>query len=63
MPLTSEQARAIGKKGGEATKRNQDPDFFKKIGKKGGDQNLANNGIEQFQKIGRKDGHLGRRVK
>lgn len=51
--MTVEEA---GRKGGEATARNHDREFYEEIGRKGGEATAENHDREFYEKIGKKGG-------
>ena len=52
--MSREQA---GKKGGKATARNHDQEFYEEIGQKGGEATAKNHDQEFFEEIGEKGGN------
>ncbi|WP_144460420.1 KGG domain-containing protein [Siminovitchia fortis] len=51
--MTVEEA---GRKGGEATARNHDKEFYKEIGRKGGEATSKNHDKDFYEEIGHKGG-------
>ncbi|MGW9607609.1 KGG domain-containing protein, partial [Heyndrickxia sporothermodurans] len=51
--MSTEEA---GRKGGEATARNHDKEFYEEIGQKGGEATAENHDKEFYQRIGEKGG-------